>query len=231
MAQLGQDPHSRRYGHEWKNAAKVSEYVERIDREDPRAEGFVVLAAVVPFPREQPIRVLDVGAGQGTVSSVLLDKFPAAQAIGVDVSEPMMEIGRERMAQYGERFAYHVGDFVDGDLPANLPGPFDVVVSSRAIHHLPTATKQRLYGQIYACLNRGGAFFNLDGVAPPDERLRDIYRSARGSRPERSADGMRSPGHYFESLEEHLGLLRTAGFAPVDCFWKRLNLVLLGGYG
>ena len=35
---------------------------------------------------------------------------------------------------------------------------------------------------------------------------------------------------YFETLDEHLDFLRSAGFRLVDCFWKRLDLVLIGGY-
>jgi SAM-dependent methyltransferase len=82
------------------------------------------------------------------------------------------------MARYGDRFRYQVGDFADGDLPPDLAGPVDVVVSSRAIHHLPTENKRRLYRGVYRLLAPGGCFFNLDVVGPSDEYLRERYRAA-----------------------------------------------------
>ena len=228
----GHDPHVERYGHDWRATERVQEYVGRADRElDLRREGLNVLVALVPFPSTEPIRVLDVGTGQGLLASLLLDAYPHATAVGLDVSEPMSEVAAERMAAYGDRFTFVLGDFVDAELPATPGGAFDVAVSSRAIHHLPGAHKERLYATIHRALRPGGAFFNLDGVAPPDERLRPRYREARErlSRHPRG-EGHHLKGHYFEMLDQHLALLRGAGFDPVDCFWKRLDLVLLGGY-
>jgi tRNA (cmo5U34)-methyltransferase len=235
--QLSGQAYVERYGHAWNEPGLARDYVERTDRDtNQRAEGFKVMVALLPFDREQAIQVLDIGTGQGNVAALVLDAFPNARAVGLDVSEPMMAIARERMARYGDRFQYHLGDFVDGDLPPDLGGPFDVAVSSRAIHHLPTDKKQRLYRAVYQSLKPGGGFFNLDSVAPSDDYLRTRYREAarveRGEpvRPADSAPRPPSPGHYFETLDEHLGLLRNAGFTSVDCFWKRLGMTVLGGH-
>jgi SAM-dependent methyltransferase len=143
----------------------------------------------------------------------------------------MRDIASERMSAYGDRFHFEFGDFVGGDLPPTIRGPFDVVVSSRAIHHVPSRAKQLLYAAIYRVLAQGGAFFNLDGARPDDE-LSAVYRAA-GGRPGRSKpddEVARLSGHYFETLDEQLDFLRAAGFRLVDCFWKRLDLVLIGGY-
>lgn len=237
MQQLSGQAYLERYGHAWNEPELAREYVERTDRDaDKRADGFKIMVGLLPFDREQAIQVLDVGTGQGAVAALVLDAFPNARAVGLDVSEPMMEIAGERMARYGERFRYQLGDFVDGALPADLTGKFDVAVSSRAIHHLPTAKKQLLYRALYESLNPGGGIFNLDSVAPPDDNLRQRYREAgrvmRGQ--PRTGDGAYRggglPGHYYEKLDEHLDLFRTAGFTSVDCFWKRLGMTLLGGY-
>jgi hypothetical protein len=72
------------------------------------------------------------------------DAFPRAVAVGLDGSEPMRDIAAERMAAYGE-------------LPREAHGPFDVVVSSRAIHHVPSRAKQRLYVAIFESLAAGDA--------------------------------------------------------------------------
>ena len=237
MQQLSGQAYVERYGHAWNEPGLARQYVENSDRDsNQRADGFKIMVALLPFDREQAFQVLDIGTGQGSVAALVLDAFPNARAVGLDVSEPMMEIAAERMARYGDRFRYYLGDFVDGDLPADLGGPFDVAVSSRAIHHLPTDNKQRLYRAVYQALKPGGGLFTLDSVAPGDDflrgRYREIQRVMRGepARPADSTPRPPSPGHYYETLDEHLGLLRNAGFVGVDCFWKRLGMTVLGGY-
>jgi tRNA (cmo5U34)-methyltransferase len=227
-----------RFGHHWTEPERVREYVERTDRESAeRTDAFTIMVGVVPFDRTDSFRVLDIGAGHGAVAAVVLEAFPNAEAVGLDVSEPMMEVGRERMARFGGRFSYHVGDFADGELPGDLPGPFDVAVASRAIHHLPADQKRSLYRAVFQALRPGGAVFNLDTMQPSDPELKALYRQAGDALRGRPIDRVAarvprppSPSHYFESVQEHLGFLSQAGFAPVDCFWKRLGNALIGGY-
>jgi len=219
-------------GHNWHVPEQVQAYVERVDRGDRRAEGLALLVRLVQPASAAPLRVLDVGTGQGLLAAMLLDAFPSATAIGLDMSEPMREVAADRMASYGNRFQFVLGDFVEGNLPPAAHGPFDVVVSSRAIHHVPSQGKQLLYAAIYKSLAPGGAFFNLDGARPAQDELREVYRAAGGRPPRARPDEAqaRLSNHYFETLDEQLDFLRAAGFRVVDCFWKCLDLVLIGGY-
>jgi tRNA (cmo5U34)-methyltransferase len=148
----------------------------------------------------------------------------------------MMAVGRERMARFGDRFRYQVGDFADGSLPSDIDGSFDIIVSAAAIHHLPPERKRSLYRSIYHHTAPGGCFFNLDSMGPSDEYLRERYRQARerervraGEEPATGGHGGGFP-HYFEPVEDHLRWLREAGFMPVDCFWKELGRALVGGF-
>jgi ubiquinone/menaquinone biosynthesis C-methylase UbiE len=177
--QLTGQAYLERYGHAWNEPELAREYVERTDRDaNQREDGFKIMLGLLPFDPDQAFHVLDVGTGHGAVAALVLDAFPKATAVGLDVSEPMKEIADERMARYGDRFRYVLGDFVDGELPRDLGGPFDVIVSSRAIHHLPTESKQRLYRTLFAVTKPGGGLFNLDSVAPPDDTMRQRYREA-----------------------------------------------------
>src|SRR2546423_156847 len=101
-------------GHHWKETDRVSDYVSLEDQEaQATARIFNIMTETLPFDREAPIRVLDVGSGHGVVAAAVLDAFPNSTAVGLDISEAMMEIGRERMSRFGPRLSYHAGDFAD----------------------------------------------------------------------------------------------------------------------
>ncbi len=232
-----------RWGHSWREEDRVVEYVERMDRQDAeRRQVFQLMTGLVQAEPDAPLRILDVGSGYGPVATVCLDEFPNATAVGLDVSEAMMEAGRPRMARFGARFAYIAGDFADGVLPQEAvdAGPYDLVVSARAIHHLPAELMARLYASIYESLKPGGAFFNLDTASPETDfvnnAMRRVRRRENEPRPPRQE---RTPGqaahdamhhHRNATLARHLEWLKAAGFAHADCFWKRLSTALVGGY-
>ena len=57
--------------------------------------------------------------------------------------------------------------FLEGRLEDPLPaGPFDLVVSAFAIHHLPGAAKADLLERVRAALRPGGRFVLCDVVVP-----------------------------------------------------------------
>jgi len=76
--------------------------------------------------------VLDVGTGTGRIAMVLAKA--GASVTGLDASEEMLKVGRERAAAQQARV-----QFVAGDAHAlNFPDrSFDVVVSSRVLMHTP----------------------------------------------------------------------------------------------
>jgi len=82
-----------------------------------------------------PKRILEVGSGSGDTAIVLAEAFPAAQVVGVDLSEHMVAIAAERATAAGvaERISFVTGD------AARLPcadGEFDVVLSQDTLHLL-----------------------------------------------------------------------------------------------
>ena len=225
-------------GHWWKEEDRVAAYVAANDQvAGDFADVFNLITTVLPFDREAPLQVLDIGSGHGVFAAAVLDAFPKATAIGLDISDAMMEEGRERMARFGDRFRYQVGDFADGSLPADVPGPFDVTVSSRAIHHITSDAKKRLFGEIYERTTSGGCFVDLDNMRPRDPFLMERYRQVpdpgsapRPPRPAGEAPRTGSGREHPDPVSEQLASLREAGFAHVDCLWKRLGRSVIAGF-
>ncbi|WP_260691726.1 methyltransferase domain-containing protein [Rhizobium leguminosarum] len=79
----------------------------------------------------EKLRVLDLGAGTGLFTAMVLARHPDAQIHLVDASEKMLEQARQRF-NGSPAITYAVADMAD----AELGGPWDLIISALAIHHL-----------------------------------------------------------------------------------------------
>jgi SAM-dependent methyltransferase len=77
-------------------------------------------------------RVLDVGCGSGRIAEFVLEAG-AADYVGVDFSEPMVEMARGRLERFGPRVELILGDFLE----TPLGGSFDVVLALGLFDYLP----------------------------------------------------------------------------------------------
>ncbi|MDP8924803.1 MAG: methyltransferase domain-containing protein [Chloroflexota bacterium] len=199
------------------------------DRGDAgRPEQFDLLARLLPFEESAALSIVDLGAGHGTLSEVLLDRFPRARALCLDVNPAMIEAGQDRLSRFGPRARYARMD-LGGGWPAEASGPFDAVVSSRAIHHLNDEGKRALFAGILARLRPGGWFLNFDYVRAPSELLSELYVRALGDADGPPRDHHQGHHSHTSPLASQLDMLGAVGFEEVDCFWKHLATALYGG--
>ncbi len=103
-------------------------------------------------------------------------------------------------------------------------GTFDAIVSSFAIHHLEDVRKRTLYAELYALLNPGGIFCNLEHVASVSAERHDRFLKAINY-----TRATEDTENKLASIESQLVWLREAGFMEVDCHWKWLELALIAG--
>jgi tRNA (cmo5U34)-methyltransferase len=103
-------------------------------------------------------RVLELGTGTGVTSRRVLERHPSAELTGVDSSEHMLAVA-----------ALPGADLRLQDLRDELPeGPFDLVFSALAIHHLDGPGKGDLFARVAAVLAPGGRFVMADVIVPED---------------------------------------------------------------
>jgi SAM-dependent methyltransferase len=104
---------------------------------------------------EPPRRILDVGAGTGTGTFALLDRFDAADAIAVDASAQFLHRLEARASAAGLADRVHT---VEADLDVAWPAVegVDLVWASASMHHM--ADPDRVLSQIFAVLPPGGLF-------------------------------------------------------------------------
>lgn len=223
------------------------------DREDRFA---AITAALPAFAGESP-RVLDLGAGPGSLSVRVLERLPEAEVVAVDTDPVLLAIGRAAAGD-GTRLA-----FVDADLRSDwvariAVGPYDAAVSTTALHWLRLEELLPFYARLAEVLRPGGVFLDGDrfdfdhdqeaiaratrDVSPewrpvPDGAEDwDAWWAAVASDPqfaaeldERRARRHEHPhGHERHTYEFHRAALLAAGFTEVGTIWQRLvNRVLI----
>jgi SAM-dependent methyltransferase len=174
-------------------------------------------------------RVLELGCGTGEWASVFFRHHPEADYVAIEFSSNMRRLALARLSAYGTRF-----QLLDQDLNASLPeGPFDLVVSFFAIHHVEN--KQRLVQDVFASLAPGGSFLYADITIASDPGLERsfldgwvAFMHGAGLDTERIPHVLADhrENDIAEPSSTQLSYLRAAGFAPADVIWSWEKFVL-----
>lgn len=179
-----------------------------------------------------PMEVLDLGAGTGLFSAMVMGRLPQARFHLIDVSDAMLAEARRRFAA-AANVSFEVRDYTEG----SLGGPWDLVISALSIHHLEDRAKRSVLKQIFTALRPGGLFVNADQVQGPTPAAEARYRRlwheqvlASGvdrREYERAVERMR----YDRSapLDVHLRWMRSSGFVEVDCAFKQWRFAVFSG--
>jgi len=182
-----------------------SSYDDEVRDEVAGYDEFQELVAAMPGDRVG--RVLDLGAGTGATSSVVVRHHPEATIVLLDGSAEMLAVAMASLPSSQVEAAV-VGDLVD----AFPDGVFDRVVSALAIHHLESGRKRALFAKIHAALEPGGVFMMGDLVVPDDPAEEVIELTPDHDRPDR--------------LVDLLTWLTAAGF-DASAEWTRNDLVVV----
>ncbi len=200
----------------WSDPAQVDRWLARVDAVPARTEGEAVLVDLLP---PDPRRIADLGCGDGRLAARVLDARPGVgTVVAYDVSPPMVARARRRFAgRPGVTVVLH-------DLADPLPddGPFDVVVTGLAVHHLSDDRKRTLLDEVVARLAPGGLYANLEVVTSPSPELHAEFLAAIG----READ---DPEDRLVDTDVQLGWMVDAGLVGVRCPWRWRGYALLVG--
>jgi tRNA (cmo5U34)-methyltransferase len=193
--------------------------------------GNALIVELVPFARDRRVRALDVGAGTGVLSALLLKEFARMTVVALDASPAMLAACAANLAAQRDRIELREGAFPDADIGAG----YDLVVSSLALHHLAHAQKRRGFRVLFEALRPGGVLLVRDLVAAATPALDRQYEALwRRAVADHGHDDMSwFDAHLAEDnpakVEDQLAWLAEAGFADAGCHWRYLNFALFGG--
>lgn len=155
-----------------------------------------------------PSEILELGTGTGETACRILAAHPGARLHGIDSSAEMLAAARRALPAGAVTLT-------ETRLEDPLPGgPFDLVVSALAVHHLPGQAKADLFARVAAVLAPGGRFVLGDLIVPEDPA--DVRTEIDGVYDVPS------------TLAEQLDWLREAGLRA-DVAWLDRDLAVLVG--
>src|SRR4030081_135871 len=146
------------------------------------------------IPLLSPQVIVDLGAGEGTLSQLLAKT--ARKIIAIDNSEKMVEFGSKLARKHGfKNLKYRLADIQDPPVAKNS---VDLAIFSQALHH--AVRPERAIAAAHRMLKKNGRGMILDLLSHRFEKARELY-----------AD------HWLGFTEVQLHeLLEGAGFKNID---------------
>ena len=198
----------------------------------PCFDDFYGMALSLVESEEPAPCILDLGAGTGLFSGMVLQKYPEARLTLIDMSDKMLEGARGRFGG-APNVQYIVGDYSSGAFAER----YDIIISSLSIHHLTHSAKRRLFETICGALRPGGIFVNADQVQGATAGSDAYYRKRwleyinEGGLPREAVDASveRRKLDINAKTGDQVRWLTEAGFADADCMYKYLDFAVFFG--
>jgi ubiquinone/menaquinone biosynthesis C-methylase UbiE len=213
-----------------------------------KREALRVAVDVLPFASDWDGRVLDVGAGQGALSAMVLRRFPSCRVTLFDASEEMLEKARRRLRRCAKRADFVLGDFNSSEWWRSLEPPYGAVVSAIALHFVSPPRRPPFFRRLHRLLDEHGWVVDVDSFASDDAAieqkmedasLRHLQRQLRvlegrdvplEGLAERWREASQQAGVARATLAEEMDQLRNAGFQAVECVWRMWRIAVIAAH-
>lgn len=201
------------------------------DREDRFAAMVTVLAELLP----PNFVALDLCCGPGSLSQRLLTRFPQARVVAVDLDPVLLALGEGALGTMGGRLRWVEADLCDPQWVTQVgESQVDAVVSTTALHWLPTSDLVRVYHEVGQLLRPGGVFLNGDNMKfnaqlPSLQRVATVVRERQWQDEQFAQLGVETWAQWWAALGEEVALVDLIAERERRFAWRKPDNMTNGG--
>lgn len=131
-----------------------------------RAERMEVLKAILPPAIRPRYRILEIGAGTGVVTELLMKYYTDTLMTAVDGAASMLERAKAKryFLENENRIKWVTADYSDSSWLEGIENPFELIVIFDALHHLSHERKKQLYAEVYDLVKADGYLYISDHI-------------------------------------------------------------------
>jgi tRNA (cmo5U34)-methyltransferase len=217
-------------------------------RRDELRDAFLDL---IPAELDDTFQVVELSPGAGWLSAAILNRYPHASVLALDISEEMLAETARALEPFPGRWETRTFQLLDSDWRTALPNGLRAIVSSLAIHHLKGTAKRDLFADLHGRLARGGALLIADLVEPASPAaLRHMARAWDEDVERQSTELSGKPDAWEFFRDDHWNIytwpdlemdfpsplvdqidwLRETGYTRIDIPWARAGHTLIAAY-
>lgn len=216
-----------------KTSQAANEYDANVHKTLPRyhlfhTETLDLVKTVVPKPQAW----LDTGCGTGTLVLKAIECFGPMKIVAADPAESMLSMAKEKLANY------EITYMPAGSEELCCTDSFDVVTAIMAHHYLHDELRIKATKNCYKLLKRGGVYVTFETIRPTSKQGTQIglerWKNAQLLNGKNAAAVEKHISRYgieiFPiTIQEHINILKEAGFATVEILW--VSCMQAGCYG
>lgn len=154
-------------------AAQADSYIELMEKLVPNyLDGQETMIDLIQCDVNKPIKVLDLGCGNGILSQLVFKKFPNAKIVGFDITKEMLDTYVNKLEKHKDKFEVIQGDFKTNDFGKN----YDVVLTGLTLQHLNPNERKEIFQKIFNSLNKNGIYITRDIIVSHNKKeTKNLY--------------------------------------------------------
>jgi ubiquinone/menaquinone biosynthesis C-methylase UbiE len=213
----GLNPGVRHGRHNWEDERVVYSFSHRSDTSSNRLR-YLAEALDSMFRHLNITTLFDIGTGDGELLYLLLERNQSLNACGMDFSDALITMAKERLVPFAARCKLLRGDVFE--LPQGLPKGLlipDGVLMARFLHHLDSTEAHRLLEHVATfCTNSAKVVIVERWAFRPRNKLQEVILRARKSISDAMFPGI---GEFHHTFDAYMSMAVQAGFQPIRTDW------------
>ncbi len=204
-------------------------------------EAHDIMVSMLDFPREERIRVAELGCGFGELSRRIFEFFPEAVIMGLDNRTEILDRALANLQDFKGQFIPMHKDLNDPQWCSNL-GPLHAVMSSFTLDYLETDRHRDLISEAIEELDTDGRWISCEFFSTENNRINRVFHDievniiqnamVQGKVSKEQIESLTESNilrqqHYVCEIEEKIEWLKSAGFEEIEMPWRFLNIAIL----